>query len=257
MQLKVISLDSIVPPNFQPRQTLDMDALETLASSMKELGLLQPIVVRALPDGNYQLIAGSRRCAAARMLSWQDIPAMVQDLSQEDATLSSLTENISRDDLNPMDVALTIQYMLETVGMSRTEIANTYAHDVAWVSQQLALLDMPDYLQEAVQTGVLGKSVSLELRKIPDENIREMYVAHAIRNGCTEKTAREWVRQAVATVAARDRREELRESGPFEPMEPLPAPETPHCWICHAPGDKVTLESINLCWHCQEALKSR
>ena len=256
MQLKVIPLNTIVPPAFQPRQTLDMDALETLASSIKELGLLQPIVVRQLPDGSYQLIAGSRRCAAAGMLSWTDIPAMIQEVSDANATLSSLTENISRDDLNPMDIALTIQYMLETVGMSRTEIANTYAHDVGWVSQQLALLDMPDYLQEAVQTGVLGKTVSLELRKIPDENIREMYVSHAVRNGCTEKTAREWVRQAVATVAARDRREEIREQSPLEPMEPLPAPEQPHCWICHAPGDKVNLETIPLCWHCQEALKA-
>jgi ParB family chromosome partitioning protein len=257
MRLEKIPLNQIAPPPFQPRQDYDQEAMETLASSIKELGLLQPIVVRNMPDGNYQLIAGSRRCAAARMLSWTHIPATITDASDQDSILQSLTENVSRADLNPIDVARTIQYMLETVGMSRTEIANTYSHDTAWVSQQLALLDMPDYLIEAVQTGVLGKSVSLELRKIPDENIREMYTAHAIRGGCTEKTAREWVRQATATVAARDRRIEIGQTEPYEPIEPLPAMPEPHCWICHAPGTKVNLETIPLCWHCQNALQPK
>ena len=255
MELKSIPLSKIVDAPYQPRQNLEIEALESLASSIKELGLLQPIVVRPQSDGDYQLIAGSRRYAATKILGWTDIPAHISNMSDVDASMATLSENVTRQDLNPVDVALMIKHMLTELGMSRIEIANTFGHDVAWISQQLSLLDLPEYLYEAVQTDTLSKSVAIELGRIQDEDMRQMYVAYAIKGGCTLKVAREWVRQATATAAARDRRVEMRDQGEFEPIEPLPAPELPHCWICHAPGDKVNLETIPLCWHCQQAIK--
>jgi len=254
MEILDIPISKITSPPYQPRSQSEIAGLESLASSIKELGLLQPIVVRAINNG-YQLIAGSRRIAACKMLGWDIIPARNIDASNADATLMSVTENLAREDLNPLEVARAIHYMLTELQLSRAEIANTFGHQTDWVSAQLKLLEMPEYLQEAVSTAQLSKGAALTLNRIPDEEIKEMYTAYGVKGGCTERTAGEWLRQATASVAARERRHEIGAITPFEPPEPLPAIETPRCWICQAPGDKVNLETIPLCWHCQQALK--
>ena len=256
MQVTNVPIAKIDPPAYQPREQADPKELEELAASIKELGLLQPIVVT--PHGErYVLVAGSRRLEAARMLGWTSIPAGVFSGGERDLALTSLTENLSRVDLHPMETARTIHYLLTHVGLSRVEIASVMGRDVRWVGEQLKLLEMPEYLQEAVEVGALTKSVALELNRIPSEGLKEMYSAHAVTGGCTQKTAVAWVKQATATLAAQERREELREAAPPQEALPPPAPEAPKCWICQAPETKVILEAVPLCWHCRNALTEK
>lgn len=254
MSFETIPIVQIDAAPYQPRATDDLPALEQLASSIKELGLLQPIVV--MPKGDrYILIAGSRRLQAVRMLGWAEVPANVQPPGTADLTLMSLSENLSRENLNPMEVAKTVHHLLTELNLSRVEVARVFGYDPRWVGEQLKLLEMPQYLQEATELAVLSKSVALELDRIQDDHLKEMYVAYAATGGCTLKTANEWVRQAGATVAARERRQEMAVEAPPQPTEPPPAPETPRCWICQAPDTKVMLETIPLCWHCRSALE--
>ena len=256
MQVTNVPIAKIDPPAYQPREQLDSKELEELTASIKELGLLQPIVVA--PHGErYVLVAGSRRLEAAKMLGWSSIPATVTDSGDRDLALTSLTENLARVDLHPMETARTLHYLLTHVGLSRVEIASVMGRDVRWVGEQLKLLEMPEYLQEAVEIGALTKSVALELNRIPSENLKEMYTAHAVTGGCTTKTANEWVRQATASLAAQERREELRQGVAEQEVPPPAPPEAPRCWICQAPQDKVVLEAILLCWHCRNALAEK
>lgn len=256
MKVSNIPINKIDPPAYQPREQTDPKELEELASSIKELGLLQPIVVT--PHGErYILVAGSRRLEAARMLGWTSIPASVFSGGERDLALTSLTENVSRVDLHPMETARTIHHLLTHIGLSRVEIASVMGRDVRWVGEQLKLLEMPEYLQEAVEIGALAKSVALELNRIPSEELKEMYTAHAVTGGCTQKTANEWVRQATASLAAKERREELRQEAAEQEVPPPAPPEVPKCWICQAPQDKVVLEAILLCWHCRNALAEK
>jgi len=254
MRIEEIEVAKIRDPELQLREEVDVQGLEELASSMKELGLINPITVKRVGD-EYVLVAGYRRLQAAKMLGWEKIPAQVIEADSRESALLSVVENIHRRDLNPMELARAISFMLNEMGMSRMEIAKVFGRDISWVSQQLALLDMPEYLQEAVETGQISKSVALELRRIPDEELRQMYTAQAVQYGATERTARQWVQAALASQAAKEARERMREREEEE-IAPPPEPEIPRCDICGAPGDKVALEELKICWHCKQLIEN-
>lgn len=256
MEIRDIELANIDPAPYQPREGNSVQGIEQLASSLKELGLLQPIVVSP-NGGRYTLIAGNRRLQAATMLGWATIPAHIQSADAPGITLMSLTENLSRVDLNPIETARTVHHLVTDLNLSRVEVAGVFGYDPRWVSEQLKLLEMPDFLIEALELGVLSKTVCLELIRIPDHDMLQMYTAYAIQGGCTARMAADWVRQANASIAARDRRRDISESPPLVSLEPPPAIETPTCWICRAPDTHVMLETLNLCFHCRSALEPK
>ena len=255
MEIVDIKLDTITDPAFQPRDQLQTEGIEALANSIKEIGLINPIVVRKADEG-YQLIAGTRRCHACMMLGWETIPAKVIEQDTREAAMLQYSENFHRQDLNPIQHARMINFMLDELGYSITEIAKFCNKTKEWVSHQLGLLDMEEAAQQAIEEGKLSASVAMELKLIPDPKLRGDYINYAIQGGCTEKAARDWARQAKATIAARDERLRARAAGITEeiPEEPvMPGPRT--CAICGAPEDKVVLEDWSICWHCGKTLK--
>ena len=255
METVDIKLDDITDPNFQPRGPLEVEGIEALANSITEIGLINPIVVRKLDQG-YELITGTRRCHACQMLGWEAIHAKVIEQDSRDAAMIQFSENFHRQDLNPMEQANMLKFMLEELSYSIIEIAKFCNKSRDWVSRQLGLLDLSPQAQEAVATGALSPSVAHELKAIPDDKLKGDYIDYAIKGGCTEKTARDWARQAKATIAARDMRIAQRAEHPGEePEEAYQPPKPRTCALCGAPDDKVLLEQWDICWHCGQKLK--
>ena len=255
MDILDIKLDDIKDPTFQPRDKLELAGIEALANSIKEIGLINPIIVRKAEQG-YQLIAGTRRWHACLLLGWDTIPAKVIEQDTREASMLQFSENFHRIDLNPIQQAKMLKFMLEDLDYSTTELGQFTNHTREWVSRQLGLLDLDQTTQDAIEAGKLSASVALELKPIPDEKLRSDYINYAIEGGCTEKAARDWARQAKATVAARDARLTQAQTSPpqgeEQPWQP-PPPRT--CALCAAPEDKVLLEDWSICWHCGKELK--
>lgn len=250
-----IKLDEINDPSFQPREVLEVEGIEALAKSIEEIGLINPIVVRKLEEG-YELIAGTRRYHAHKMLGRESIQAKVITGDSREAALLQFSENFHRQDLNPIEQATMLQFMMSELKYSTAEIAAFTNKSREWISRSLALLDLDQAVQEAVAQGRLSPSVANELRVIADKPLRDDYIHYAIEGGCTEKQARDWARQAKATIAARNARQQMAaavpgEEGPPEYQPPPPAT----CYLCGAPEDKVKLDQVYLCWHCQQHLK--
>jgi len=252
MQIKEIKLTDIVDPLFQPRDELELEGLEALANSIKEIGLINPIIVK--PHGDqYRLIAGTRRFHAFKMLGKDSIPAKVVEEGDRESTLIQFSENFHRQDLNPLQLARMVEFLLSEMKLSTLEVSQLCNKSREWVSRTLSLLEMPDYLQEAVETTVLSSSVAQELDRIPNEKLKEQYTAYAVQSGCTEKTARQWVTQTKMTLAAQAGRKADREAEAAAPPPPPPPPlQRQTCYLCGAPEDRVVLEPTLLCWHCKQ-----
>ena len=211
METVDIKLDEIQDPVFQPRGDLEVESIKALATSITEIGLINPIVVRKTDDG-YQLVAGTRRWHAHKLLGRETIPARVIEQDSRETAMLQFSENFHRQDLNPIEQAQMLKFMLEELQYSTSELANFCNKSREWVSRTLTLLDLPTHAQEAIQGGQLSASVAHELKLIPDDKLRADYINYAIQSGCTEKAARDWTRQAKATIAARDMRITQREA---------------------------------------------
>ena len=138
-----LRLEAIVPNRFQPRQQFSEVELAELTASLKQNGLLQPILVRRKGDGIYELIAGERRFRAAKLAGIQKIPALVRNVSDQESMVLALVENLQRDDLNPMETARAYQRMLNEFGLTQEAIAQKVARDRSSVAHLLRLLSLP------------------------------------------------------------------------------------------------------------------
>lgn len=257
MEIVDVLLTAITDPHFQPRDVLEAEGIEALAESIKEIGLINPIVVRKIEDG-YELIAGTRRCHAFMMLGKEYIPAKIIEGDTREAAMLQLSENFHRQDLNPIQNARMLKFMLDELGYSTAELSKFCCTGKEWISRQLSLLDMGEEVQQAIEQNRISASVAMELKVIPDEKLRSDYIHYAIEGGCTEKAARGWANQAKAVVAARDARRQEAKDTPHGEGDEVTAPPGPRtCTLCGAPEDKVMLEEWDICWHCGQKLKGQ
>jgi ParB family chromosome partitioning protein len=151
-----IELDHILPNRFQPRRHFPEDELEQLADSLRQNGLLQPIVVRRKGDGLYELISGERRWRAAELAGLGTIKALVRNCSDDEAMVLALIENLQRDDLNPMETAHAYHRMATEFGMTQDVIAQRVGRERSSVANQLRLLHLPEEVQQLVAAGTLS-----------------------------------------------------------------------------------------------------
>ena len=151
-----LRLESIVPNRFQPRQQFSETELAELTASLKQNGLLQPILVRRKGDGIFELIAGERRLRAAKLAGMQRIPAVVRNVSDQESIVLALVENLQRDDLNPMETARAYQRMLNEFGLTQDAIAQKVACDRSSVANVLRLLSLSQEVQQLVETNQLS-----------------------------------------------------------------------------------------------------
>lgn len=210
-----VPVDQVVPNPLQPRLRFDEEALDALAASIREVGVLQPIVIRpAAPDGTYELVAGERRCRAARRAGLDDIPAVIR--AEEDAPTSlaeALIENVQREDLSPLEEAAGYQALLEDYGMTHESVAGRVGKSRSAVSNTLRLLQLPAAIQGMVERRELAAGHARALLTVEDE-------AYAIH--IAEKAAGEgWsVRQVEDAVRTRVESGEVPRAAKAPPMRP-------------------------------------
>ncbi len=151
--LRHIPLDLLQRGRYQPRTHMDKGALEELASSIKAQGVVQPIVVRSLPAGNYEIIAGERRWRAAQLAGLEAIPAVVRSIPDQAAIAIALIENIQREDLNPVEEALALQRLIDEFGMTHQKVAEAVGRSRAAVTNLLRLLTLSEDVRRMLDEG--------------------------------------------------------------------------------------------------------
>ena len=192
--LKQIPVDAIQPNPFQPRRTFDQVAIDELATSMATSGLLQPVVLRPVDGGEYQLIAGERRWRAALQLEWKEIGAVLRDVDDKTLLTLALVENLQRDALSAIDEANAYKRLVEDYELSQGEIADLVGKKRSTVANSLRLLNLPASVQEMVQRGDLQMGHARALLQISDmeqiERIARMVVRLGLSVRETESRAR-------------------------------------------------------------------
>lgn len=208
-ELREIPVDLIAPNPNQPRQEFDEQALLALAESVRARGILQPVLVRPLPGGTYELIAGERRWRAARLAELEAIPAMVRHHDDAASLEVALIENMAREDLNPIEEARACAALTEELGLSREDVGLRVGRSRVAVSNLIRLLDLPDEAIVAIQAGDLTEGHGRALLTARDHDARRRLARSAVAEGWSvrelERRAREADQTDVKTPRARRR----------------------------------------------------
>lgn len=213
--LREIPAAAIVANPYQPRTTFDTDAIEELAHSIREHGLLQPLVVTELPSGDYQLIAGERRWRAARRAGLVTIPAVVKEASPQQQLELALIENIQRADLGAIEEARAYRALADDFGLTHEQIAERIGKSRSLVTQMLGLLRLPADVQELVMNGVLSLGHVRPLLTLKNDD-EQSQAAHLIAERGMN------ARQAEALVT------QWRDRQPSDGAEPAHSPIDPN-----------------------------
>jgi ParB family chromosome partitioning protein len=188
-----IPVASIRPNPFQPRDTFDEQALGALADSIREVGLLQPVLVRPAGDG-FELIAGERRWRAAQRVGLQAIPALVRETDDNTALEQALVENLQRDDLNPLEEAGAYQQLIEDFHLTHEQVAARMGKSRAAISNTLRLLQLPPSIQRAVREGQLTMGHARALLGTPDRAFQEALARRITKEDLSVRQVEEAVR---------------------------------------------------------------
>ncbi len=169
-QLREIDIDRILPNAHQPRKNFDEGALNELADSIREHGVVQPVVVRALEDGFFQLIAGERRWRAAQRAGLLRVPAVIRDTTEHAALEIALIENLQREDLNPIEEAQAYERLISEFGMTQEEVARRVGKNRTTVANMLRLLRLPPEVQQWLRENRLTTGHAKALLSLSDLN---------------------------------------------------------------------------------------
>jgi ParB family chromosome partitioning protein len=167
-QLREIDIDRILPNSHQPRKNFDETGLNELADSIKEHGLVQPVVVRALEDGFFQLIAGERRWRAAQRAGLFRLPAVIREAGEHDALEIALIENLQREDLNPIEEAQAYERLIVDFGMTQEEVARRVGKNRTTIANMLRLLRLPPEVQQWLREDRLSTGHAKALLSLSD-----------------------------------------------------------------------------------------
>ncbi len=184
-----LPLSEIAPDKGQPRKNFDDEALTELASSIAEHGVLQPIVVRPSPTGEYQIVAGERRWRAARLAGLTEIPVVIREITDAQAMEIALIENLQREDLDPVEEAMGYQQLMERCGYTQEAAAVRLSKSRSAVANSLRLLNLPQVVQELLRTGQLSAGHAKALLSLPRPAEQEAAAASIIQNGMNVRQA--------------------------------------------------------------------
>lgn len=205
-----IDVDAVRPNPQQPRTTFDDEALAELEHSIREFGLLQPIVVREVSPGSYQLVMGERRWRAAQRAGLQRLPAIVRNTGDDAMLRDALLENIHRVQLNPLDEAAAYEQLLVEFGVTHTELADRLGRSRPVVTNTIRLLKLPVSIQRRVAAGVLSAGHARALLGLEDAGQQEELAARIVAEGMSVRATEEAVmllrRESPASVRTTRRR---------------------------------------------------
>jgi ParB family transcriptional regulator, chromosome partitioning protein len=199
-----VPLSDVVPNRYQPRAGFDEDALATLTASVRELGVLQPVLLRPVGDGTYELIAGERRWRAAKRAGLQTIPALVRDVDDTTSLEHALVENLQRTDLNPLEEAAAYQQLIEEFGLTHEQVAMRVGRSRAAISNTLRLFQLPPAIQKLVAEGRLSAGHARAVLGTPDRAFQESLARRAVADGLSVREVEDAVRARSEPEAGLD-----------------------------------------------------
>lgn len=209
-EVQHLRIEAIVPNRYQPRQTFSPQELAELAASLKQSGLLQPVLVRRKGDGMYELISGERRWRAAREAGLETIQAVIRNCSDEESILLALVENLQREDLNPMEMARAYQRMMNEFGLTQDIIAQRVGCERSSIANVVRLINLPSEVQQLIESGQLSAGhakVILGLGSATDQlRLAQLVIARNLSVRDTEKML------ASSVTAKKRQARELRRS---------------------------------------------
>jgi ParB family chromosome partitioning protein len=206
VELREIPVELISPSPRQPRRHFDVAALEGLAASLRERGVLQPVLVRPLPGGTYELVAGERRWRAARLAELETLPALVRERDDAQALEIALIENMAREDLNPIEEARACAALVEELSLTREEVGRRVGRSRVAVSNLLRLLDLPDEALGLIEEGALSEGHGRALLLAADHAARRRLARDAAAAGWSVRALEAKARAANDGATARSSR---------------------------------------------------
>ena len=205
-----LRLSQIEPNRDQPRKIFSEEALNELADSIREHGVLQPLLVRPLPGGSYQLVAGERRWRASRMAGLQEVPVVIREMDEEQAMEIALIENLQREDLNAIEEATGYKQLMERYGMTQEQVAKRVGKSRPAIANALRLLNLPQKVMDMVGEGEVSPGHARALLAFDDQD-RIVEIAQKV------KTGKYSVRDIERMVKNQDEKKEKAAKAPEEP----------------------------------------
>ena len=219
-----VAVGSITPNPRQPRQTFDEEALDELAASITEVGLLQPVVVRKLGGGNYELVMGERRWRASQLAGLEFIPAIVRETPDTDMLRDALLENLHRQQLDPLEEAAAYQQLLDDFGATHEQLAQKVGRSRPHISNTLRLLNLPPVVQKKLAAGVISAGHARALLSLGDSLAQERLAQRIVAEGLSVRSVEEIVsvRSVEEIIAFGDDTTEMHSLRPAEAKTVFP-----------------------------------
>lgn len=208
----MLKLHEIEPNKDQPRKTFDDEALEELAGSIAQHGVIQPLLVRPLPDGGYQIIAGERRWRAARMAGLEEVPVLVKEITEREIMELALVENLQREDLNPIEEAEGLQSLIENYGMTQDEAAKRVGKSRPAVANTMRLLLLPPSVLQLVREEKLSAGHARALLALSDDEKIKMLAVEIGEKGLSVRETERLVKFMLKDSAKKKQKENKRET---------------------------------------------
>jgi ParB/RepB/Spo0J family partition protein len=230
--VRIVHIERIEPNPEQPRMVFEQEALDELAASIREHGVLQPILVRPLGPNTYQIVAGERRWRASKQAGLATIPALIEDIDDDTALEIAIIENLQREDLTPLDEAAMFDRMIHQHGYSIRKLADKLGKDKGYLENRLRLADAPPEIRELVSLRKDSLSHAYELMKVEDPKKRRRLAAQVARGELTLIKLRDKIegRRSRPAIPADERGPEPDAVEPAD-LDGQPAPETSSAWV--------------------------
>ena len=180
-----LNINEIIPNKEQPRKTFDQTALEELADSIRQHGVLQPLLVRPLPNGAYQLVAGERRWRASRLAELKEVPVIIKELTDTEAMEIAIIENLQREDLNPIEEAEGLQTLIDNCGFTQEEVATSVGKSRPAITNALRLLKLPEDVREMTKKGEISAGHARALLSFDNQALMQEVAAKIVSDKLT------------------------------------------------------------------------
>lgn len=197
--VQTILLSDITPNRSQPRKVFEDGPLQELAESIREHGLIQPLLVRPLPEGGYQIVAGERRYRASRMAGLREVPVIIRELDDQKTMELALIENLQRENLNPMEEAAGYQELMETYGMTQADVAKSVGKSRSAVANTLRLLNLPQKVMDYVKNGQLSSGHARAILAFEEEERMCKVAEEAVQKGLNVREIERMSKKAASS----------------------------------------------------------
>ena len=208
----ILRISEIEPNREQPRKDFDEEALAQLSQSIMQFGVLQPIMVRPLPMGGYQIVAGERRYRASRMAGLTEIPAVIRELSDNETMELALIENLQREDLSPIEEAKGYKTLIDTYSLSQEQVAQTVGKSRPAIANTMRLLLLPDDVIALVEKGDLSQGHARALLALDNKALMSAVAEEAVKKGLSVRQVEKLVKDMSRTAPKRERKAKSKPS---------------------------------------------